>query len=113
MKSFPALFILMCLTATTACAETIWIEGEKPTKSTMNRHPWWYDQVKKEQLSGGEWISNFDAKKAGEADYSVSAKEAGKFEFWVRANPTLTKLSYQLNGGDWQVIALDSLLAIR
>ena len=70
-----------------AGAETIWVEGEKPTKSTMNRHPWWYDQVKKDQLSGGDWISNFADKKPGEAEYSVTAKEAGKFEFWVRANP--------------------------
>ena len=37
-------------------AETIWIEGEKPVRSTMNRHPWWYDQVKRDQFSGGDFI---------------------------------------------------------
>jgi hypothetical protein len=26
-------------------AQTIWVEGEKPARSTMSRHPWWYDQV--------------------------------------------------------------------
>ncbi|MCX7419288.1 MAG: hypothetical protein NT013_07095 [Planctomycetia bacterium] len=88
-------------------AETIWVEGEKPTKSTMNRHPWWYDQVKKDQLSGGDWISNFaDKKPAGEAEYSVTV-EGGKFEFWVRANPTATKLSFQLNDTDWKPIEFE------
>jgi hypothetical protein len=42
-----------------AVAEVIWIEGEKPVRSTMNRHPWWYDQVKRDQLSGGDFLSNF------------------------------------------------------
>jgi len=32
----------------------VWIEGEKPVKAAMNRHPWWYDQVDRAQLSGGE-----------------------------------------------------------
>jgi hypothetical protein len=45
-----------------AGAQTIWVEGEKPARSTMNRHPWWYDQVKKDQLSGGDWVSNFYAR---------------------------------------------------
>ena len=103
-------FTLCCLTlflASSAFGETLWIEGERPAKSTMNRHPWWYDQVKKEQLSGGDWISNFDQKKIGEAEYKVTAAEAGKYEFWVRANPTLAKLSYKLNSGEWEPIALD------
>lgn len=107
MKLMPAALVFLSVAASSLRAETIWIEGEKPTKSTMNRHPWWYDQVKKDQLSGGDWISNFDPKKPGEAEYSVTAKAAGQFEFWVRANPTLSRLSYQLNGGGWQVIPLD------
>ncbi|MBS0207234.1 MAG: hypothetical protein JSS49_30525 [Planctomycetes bacterium] len=84
-----------------ASAEWIWVEGEKPAKSTMNRHPWWYDQVKKDLLSGGDWISNFEARKTGEAEYSVTPKEPGTFEFWVRANPIQAKLSYRLNDGEW------------
>lgn len=97
----------LSILASAVSAETIWIEGEKPTKSTMNRHPWWYDQVKKDQLSGGDWISNFEPKKTGEAEYSVTPKESGKFEFWVRANPIQSKLSYRLNDGDWKPIEFD------
>ena len=29
----------------------------------MNRHPWWYDQVKRDHFSGGDFISNFDKDK--------------------------------------------------
>ncbi len=106
MKTILAIVCLLSLINSAVMAETIWIEGEKPVKSTMNRHPWWYDQVKKDQLSGGDWISNFDPKKPGEAEYAVAAAAAAKFEFWVRANPTLTKLSYRLNDGEWQAIDL-------
>lgn len=106
MKSFSFAFglLLSLLFNRLACAESIWIEGEKPTKSTMNRHPSWYDQVKKDQLSGGDWISNFDPKKAGEAEYEVAAKAGGRYEFWVRANPTLSTLSYRIDDQEWSVI---------
>ncbi|MES2660184.1 MAG: hypothetical protein V4689_16290 [Verrucomicrobiota bacterium] len=84
---------------TSASAAWIWVEGEAPSADRMNRHPWWYDQVKKDQFSGGDFISNFDKEKAGEAGYRFTAKQAGDYEFWVRANPFETKLSYALNGG--------------
>jgi len=89
-----------------AQAEWHWIEGEKPVRSTMNRHPWWYDQVKKDQLSGGDWISNFDKEKAGEAVYAVAVKTGGSYDFWVRANPTLSRLSYRVDSADWVAIDL-------
>ena len=34
-------------------ATWIWVEGEKPATSTMHRHPWWYDKVRRDELSGG------------------------------------------------------------
>ncbi len=74
----------------------IWVEGEKPVKSTMHRHPYWYDQVKRDQLSGGDLISNF-ADQPGEASYRFTAPSAGEYELWVRANPIQAKLSYRLN----------------
>ena len=107
MRTISTFVCVLWLTTSCCLAETIWTEGEKPAKSTMNRHPWWYDQVKKDQLSGGDWISNFDPKKSGEAEYNVTATDGGKFEFWVRANPTLSKLSYRLNDADWQRIELE------
>jgi len=89
-------------------ADYIWVEGESPQAQTMTRHPWWYDKVKKEQLSGGDFISNWSDKQPGEATYSFRASTAGERVFWVRANPVATRLSYQLDGGPWQLIDMKS-----
>ena len=37
--------------------QTVWVEAESSRSVSLQRHPWWYDQVKKNQLSGGDWIS--------------------------------------------------------
>ena len=97
--------IFMCLAAAIvaqpARAAYVWIEGEKPTKSDVHRHPWWYDKVKADDLSGGDLITNWDDTKPGLLSYDFQAPQAGEYEFWVRANPTGTKLSYKLNEGPW------------
>jgi hypothetical protein len=82
----------------------VWIEGENAVSSSMNRHPWWYDQVKKEQFSGGDFISNFSKEKAGEAEYRFKVEKAGDCEFWLRVNPTLSRLFYSLNGASEQEV---------
>ncbi len=89
-----------------ARAAWIWVEGEKPAKSTMHRHPYWYDQVKRDQLSGGDLISNFHDQ-PGEASYRFSAPVAGEYELWVRANPVQAKLSYRLNDGPSTPVDVD------
>jgi hypothetical protein len=96
---------ITCAIASAASAETIWIEGENPTQSTMHRHPWWYDQVKREAFSGGDFISNFD-KNPGEAEYQFTAAKAGAHEFWVRANPIGSSMGYKLGDGQWTPIDL-------
>jgi len=90
-----------------ANAGWIWFEGENPVVNRMNRHPWWYDQVKRDQFSGGDFISNFNKDKPGEAEYRFKATQAGEYEFWVRANPLMSKLSYSLNGGADTLIDLN------
>jgi len=97
------LLALSSFAATAAAAEKdwVWVEGENPAGSKMTRAPWWYDQVKKEEFSGNDFISNWSEKEAGEATYRVAAPSAGEHEFWVRANPTVARLSYSLNGGDF------------
>ena len=77
MKSLAALLLLPIAVLHAAEGDdAIWIEGEKPTKADMHRHPWWYDQVKKDVLSGGDWISNFDKDHEGTADYDFNATTA-------------------------------------
>ena len=91
-----------------AAAQTIWIEGEKPARSTMNRHPWWYDQVKKDQLSGGDWISNFSEEKEGEAEYAFDVPRTARFAFWVRANPIQAQLEYSLDKAKAAIIDMNT-----
>jgi hypothetical protein len=89
-----------------ARAEHIWLEGEKPAKSSVTRHPWWYDQVKKDLLSGGDFISHWDDKKPGEVEYTFTAKIAGEYDLWARVNPVQVALSYKLNTGEWKAVPL-------
>ncbi len=90
-----------------AANPVIWVEGESATKHSMNRHPWWYDQVKVNELSGGDFISNFDDKKPGEASYSFQSSTAGKRLLWVRINPVKSKVSYNLNSSKWIDITIE------
>lgn len=85
---------------------TLWIEGEAPTESRMNRHPWWYDRVDRSQLSGGDWISNFKKGQEGIVSYEFRTP-GGPFRLWLRANPVRNRLQYQLNRGEWQNVPLD------
>jgi hypothetical protein len=81
-----------------------WIEGEDATARNVKAHPWWYDKVKRDQLSGGDWIHHFDEKVDGTADYDFEISVGGDYHFWLHANPVAAKLSYQLDKGSWVLI---------
>jgi len=84
----------------------VWVEGESAKTQNMVRHNW-YDSVKKGMLSGGDWLSNFGPNPAT-AEFSVGIPRDGTYTFWVRANPIADpKLSYQIDNGEWQLIALN------
>jgi len=85
-------------------ADYIWLEAEAAQTQSMTRHPWWYDKVKRDQLSGNDFISNWNDKLAGEATYSMQVTKDKDYVFWVRANPVATKLSYQLDASTWTLI---------
>ena len=61
---------------------------------------------KRDQLSGGDLISNFHDQ-PGEAFYRFTAPSAGVYELWVAANPVQAKLSYRLNDGPLTPIDVD------
>ncbi|MCA8959150.1 MAG: hypothetical protein KDC38_01505 [Planctomycetes bacterium] len=98
-----------------ATPTSIWIEGESPREQTMHRHPWWYDQIDRGQLSGGDFISNFSESDEGVAAYTVDVPQRGTYHFWVRANPTQSRLSYRVDGlhSSWVEIDVRSPIDIR
>ncbi len=98
--------IVAAFSSAPARAAWVWVEGEKPVRSTMHRHPYWYDKVKRELLSAGDLMSNFD-EKVGEAAYRFDAPAPGSYVFWVRANPVQAKLLYRLNEGAWTPIDVE------
>jgi len=84
--------------------DAIWIEGEDAGRKEITKHNW-YDGVKKDTLSGKEWLSHFNPDKEGLAEYDFTVREADDFTFWLRANPVASKLSYKLDDArDWTPI---------
>jgi hypothetical protein len=102
MKKNIVILVMAVLCLNSFCA-SIWIEGENATTSNVTRHNW-YDSVKKDVLSGREWLSHFNAGKDAHADYEFDVMQGDTFTFWLRANPTKSKLSYQIDGGEWKEI---------
>ncbi|MDP7017639.1 MAG: hypothetical protein QGG36_17680 [Pirellulaceae bacterium] len=90
-----------------AClADSIWIEGESAQSKQVTRHGW-YDGVKKDVLSGNDWLSHFDANKPGSAAYDFNVVKTGDYKFWIRANHVKSSLAYRLDGSQWRKIAMD------
>ena len=103
MSHLSCLLVFLAAAAP-AVAASLWVEGESANQSSAQRHGW-YDGVKKELLSGNQWLSHYgDA--PGEAAYEISAVEAGSYTFWARLNPVASKPSWKLDDRSWQEIAL-------
>ncbi len=97
------IFLLITATAIPGRAESIWIEGENPSRSEATRHPW-YNKVKKNSLSGKNWLSHFNKQKEGTAEYDFRVSDTGHYLFWLRANPTKSSISYNLDNSGWKII---------
>ena len=107
-----------------ASASPIWLEGESPASTDIKPHPWYSNAVKKDLLSGGDFLANFSPQE-GHATYNFTADHAGSYTFWLRANPIgAPLLDYQLNGAaaipidfshpvDLQNIAIDGKPDLR
>ena len=115
LRWFAVLFLAACavLPGRAVAAALISIEGEAPATVSVTRHPWWYEKVKKDMLSGGDFLAHFDDAKAGEASYQASITEAGDYQVWVRANPTQTALSWKLDAGAWSSAPMDKAIDIQ
>ncbi|MEO7318962.1 MAG: hypothetical protein ABIZ56_08245 [Chthoniobacteraceae bacterium] len=85
-----------------ASGASIWVEGEAPAKSTMQKHGW-YDAVKRDVLSGGGWLSHY-GEKAGECSYEVEVAEVGDYSLFARLNPVASEPKWRLDGGAWTAV---------
>jgi hypothetical protein len=112
MMRCALLLLVSCCIASAANADEsaasdtgfIWIEGESARRNQTTRHNW-YDDVKKDVLSGNEWLSHFDPQQAGTADYEFTVAQADSYTFWLRANPVAARLSWQLDdAADWKPV---------
>lgn len=102
---FKAGFLYALLfVAAAANAGSIWIEGEDADVRENTPHRWWYDKVKKDVLSGGDWISHFNKDAPGRVGFRFAVERGGTYTFWLRANPTKSRLSWRLDGGTWQPV---------
>ena len=101
------LIAALALLALAVDATTVRREGESADSSSVTEHPWWYDKVKDTALSGGEWLSHFNAEKAGSATYKVEIPEEGAYTFWVRVNPEQAAMRYRVDDGEWRSVPMD------
>lgn len=79
------------------------VEGEDAVRAEVARHPWWYDQVVTNELSGGAWISHFSGERTGEVTYCVQVATAGTYRLWVRGNPTGV-LAWRWEQEEWREV---------
>ena len=57
--------VLSCILALgvlPAADDYVWVEGEAAASKSVQPHNWYSEAVKKDQLSGGAWITNFSDK---------------------------------------------------
>ena len=83
-------------------AASIWVEGEAPAKSSVQKHNW-YDAVKRDVLSGANWLSHY-GDKPGECSYEIEIAEAGDYSFFARLNPVASEPKWRLDGGAWTAV---------
>ena len=84
----------------------VWVEGESLVDGPATSHPW-YNDVRREDLSGGDWFSHFDDGDEGFARYSFEVEEAATYTFWLRANPVNSRLSYSMDGSGWRSVPVE------
>ena len=107
--SLPALLLATAALPPAALAggpdeDSIWVEGENATAKQVTPNAWYSEAVRKEQMSGGGWLSHFSPTSDGTARYDLSAAKDGDYVLWVRGNPVGAALAYQVDGGSWTEI---------
>ena len=61
--------------------DLIWIEGEAAKTKEVGPPHSWYNSIKKDLLSGGDWVSNY-SDKDGLVTYDLPVKKAGTYKLY-------------------------------
>jgi len=109
LRSICLLGLVCLLAAPPLAGVDLWVEGESAARSAVQRHPW-YSKVQRDQLSGGDFLSHWHVAEDGSAGYRVQVPDAERYAFWLRANPTGTRLSYRIDGGAWRLVDFGSAI---
>ncbi len=88
-----------------SAADEIWIEGESARDHDFvsNR---WYDDVAKDALSGGAWLSHYSKERGGTAHFDFTVKRGGEHSFWIRCNHFRSGVQYRFGRGNWVSVDL-------
>lgn len=92
------LWACCCVFGSPVSAAWVWVEGEAAAETNAKAHSWYSGDVKKDQLSGGAFLSHFAEEGPVRAAYRFEAPEAGLYTLWMRANPVQTRYTVALNG---------------
>ncbi len=88
---------LLASVTTPAQGAFIWIEGEDYESATVHGNAWW-ESIRKEGLSGGDYVTNFKEsdQPEGKATYKVKVAEGGTYALWLRG--ASNGFTWSLNG---------------
>ncbi|MFO8008576.1 MAG: beta-galactosidase [Candidatus Brocadiia bacterium] len=87
--------------------EYIWIEGEDASVSMFSKHPWYHD-VLTMLLSERDWLSHYAEGVPGVAHWRFRVQVGGTYTWWLRCNVSRMQQHYSLDGGQWQLMDLQS-----
>ena len=102
MQRLVFAFLIVIVTSTLLRADSVWVEGESCRKHNCVKHDW-YDNVRKDGLSGKQWLSHYSKQRSADATFGIEV-EGGRYVLWLRANPLLTRVAYRIGQGQWNQI---------
>ena len=102
--------MFLFVTAGDNAVHSVWVEGEDAAEKSVTAHPWWYEQVKTGEFSGGAFLAHYDQSgKTGTALYRFEIPANGEYTFWMRVNTVAgPTLEFQFdNDGRWTALNLN------
>ncbi|MCD6351212.1 MAG: hypothetical protein J7M26_03735, partial [Armatimonadetes bacterium] len=96
--------------------EYVWWEGENPVATNFPKQSWFSPTTfenNRDQLSGGDWLSNSGPRKGDEAfaRYEIEVPADGEYSFWVRKFWKHGPFRWRFDDGEWHICGRNIALA--